>query len=88
MKVHQVIDHSALEVILNAVNDNLFADIHDLEISEIIFLFVNSLVDFFIVLNTVTEILCGSFWIKTNIVGGRGLDFQDIAHDQVLIITL
>jgi len=87
MQIHQIVHNPTLQVILNRIDDNLLAHIHNLQIRKIILVLINRLVHLFVVANTVSEILCSLLRILANIVGRRGLDFENIAHDQLFIVA-
>lgn len=48
---------------------------------------VYAFVDLFVVCDTVFEISCRFLGILTFIVGGSGLNFHDVSHDEIFIVT-
>jgi len=88
VEVHQVVHHTALQVILNGVDDDLFAHVDQLDVSEIFLVLVDGLVDLFVIADPIPKIFCGLFRILTFVVGRTGLDLEDVGHDQSLIVTL
>lgn len=88
VEIHQIVDNTTLEIVLDTVDDTLLADIHKLQICQVILRLVNSLVDLLIIGDTVTEILCSLLGVHSDVVWGGCLDFQDIAHDKVLVVAL
>lgn len=90
MQVHEIIDNSTLEVVLDAVDDDLFADIHELEVGVFVLIAVtiDGLVDLLVHLDTITKVLGGFFWILAAIVGAGGLDISDVGHDEILVVAL
>ena len=88
VQVHEVVDHAALQVILYPVDDDLAADVDDLAVRHVALILVQRLVHPFIHPYPLPEILGRLFRILTLVVGTRGLDFEDIAHDDVLFIAL
>jgi hypothetical protein len=88
VQIHEVVDDTTLQVILDQVDDALFANIQDLQIRQVTLVLANCLVDLLVVANTVAEVLGCLLGVLALIVGGCGLDLEDIAHNQVLIIAL
>ena len=88
MQVHQVVYHTALKVIANLIDDDLFSNIDQLDVRESLFVLVDGLVDLLIVADAVTEVLGCYLGILILVVGRSCLDLQNIAHDDLLIIAL
>ncbi len=59
VKVHQIVDDSALQIVLDPVDDDLFPDIHDLEIRQVILVavVVDGLVHLLVVADSIAEVL-------------------------------
>jgi hypothetical protein len=89
MQIHEVVDDATLQVVLDAVDNDLLAGIHDLEIGVFILvsITVNRLVDPLVMTYAVTKILSGGFRVLTAVVGACGLDITDIGHYGVLIVA-
>lgn len=88
MQVHQVIDDPTLQVVLDTVDDDLLADIHNFQVCEVTLIGINCLVHLLVVTDAVAEVLGRNFGVLTSVVGGRGLYFENIAHDELLVVTL
>jgi hypothetical protein len=90
VQVHQVVDNSALKVVLNSVDDDLLPHVHDLEVSIVVLILVpvDSLVHLLIISNAIAEILSGLFRILALIVRARCLNVADVGHDEILIVAL
>lgn len=89
MQVHEVVDNATLKIILDAVDDDLLANIHQLQVGVAILIVVgvNSLVDLFIVLDSVAKVLGRILWILAAVVGACQLDVTNVGHDGLLIIA-
>lgn len=87
VKVHQVVHHTALQVVLNGVDDDLFAHIDQLDVCQIFLVLVDGLIDLLVIADTIPKVLCSFLGILAFIVGRSGLDFQDVGHDQSLIVA-
>ena len=88
MKIHEVVHHSALQVILYPVDDDLLAHINQFHICQVLFILVDRLINLLIVPDPVPKVQCGGFWILALVVGGCGLDLHDVRHDGLFRITL
>lgn len=90
MEVHEVVDNATLKVVLNAIDDDLLADIHDLEVGVFVLIAVgvDGLVDLFVVSDPVTEVLGSGLGILAAVVGTGGLDVADVGHYEVLVVAL
>ena len=69
MEVHEVVNHTALQVILYLVDDDLLTDINEFDVRQVFFIFINCLVYFFIIANPVSKILSRNFRILSLVVG-------------------
>jgi len=87
VKIDEVVDEPAGEIVLDEVDDNLVADVDELDIRVTSFGLVDGLVDLFIVRDSLSKVSCCFFGILAGIVGGRGLHFQDVAHNQLFIVA-
>jgi len=87
MQVHEIVNNPTLQVVLNRIDDNLLAHIHNFQVCKIALILIDCLVDLLVVANTLTEILCSRLGILAFVVGGGGLDFEDIAHDQLFVVA-
>lgn len=90
MKVHEVVDNPTLEIVPNTANDDLLADVHDLEVGQVglLAIGVNGAIDLFVVADAVAEVEGSSLGILAAIVGATSLDVADVGHDELLIVTL
>lgn len=90
MEVHEVVDDSALEIIPDSANDDLLANIHDLQVSQmrLLALGVDGAVHLLIITNTVAEIKGGSLRVLAAIVWAGSLDIANVGHDELLIVAL
>jgi hypothetical protein len=87
MEIHKEVDNTALQVILDLVDDDLMSDVDQLDVGQVSFVFVNGFVHLFVVSDSVSEVLCSGFWVLPSVVRGCGLNFENIAHDDVFIIA-
>lgn len=87
MQVHQVIDYSTLQIILNSVDDDLAADVDKFNIRQVFLILVDRLIDLLVVSNPVTKVLSSDFWVQAFVIRTGSLDLEDIGHDQVLVIA-
>ena len=61
MKIHEVVNNSALQVILNTVDDDLLAHINQFHICQVLFILVDCLINLLIVSYAVPKVQCGGF---------------------------
>jgi hypothetical protein len=87
MQIHQVVHDSALEVVLNLVDNDLFANVDQLDICEVTLILVYCLINLFVVSNAIAEIGRGNLRVLADVVWGRRLDFQYVAHDEVFVVA-
>ena len=88
MEIHEVVDDSALQVVLYLVDDDLLAHIDQFHICQVLFILIDCLVHLFIIPYPVAKVHCSCFWILAYIVGRCGLDLQDVCHDGLFGIAL
>ena len=88
MKVHEIIDNSALQIVFDLVDDDLLAHIDQLHVCQVPFILIDGLVNLLIVPYPVPKVQCSRFWILTLVIGRRCLHFHDICHDGLFRITL
>ena len=88
MEIGEVVDETRLEIVLGHVDDNSSADVDDFDIGKMSLGLVNGLIDFLVISNTISEVFGRLFWILSDVVWRCGLDFEDVGHDQVFIVTL
>lgn len=89
MQVHEVVDDATLEIVLDTVDDDLLANIHQFQVGVVVLILVaiNSLVDLFVVLDPIAKVLSRLFWILALVVGACQLDVTDVGHDGLFIIA-
>lgn len=89
MQIHEVVDNAALEIILDAIDDDLLAHVHELEVCVFILVAVGieSLVNFLVHLDSFAEVLGCLFGILTLVVRACGLNVTDIGHDELLVVA-
>lgn len=88
MQVHQVVNNPTLQVILDSIDDALFAHVHNLEVCEIVLGVINCLIDLLIIANAVSEILGSLLGVLANVVWRSGLDLKNVAHNEIFIVAL
>lgn len=76
-----------MEVVLDLVDNHLLAHIDQLDVCEIALILVDRLVDLLVVSDAVSEVRCSYFWVLSYVVWRRGLDFQNVAHNQILVVA-
>ena len=69
MKIHEVVHDSALQVILNLVDDDLLADIDQLHVCQVLFILIDCLINLLIVSYPVSKVQCSRFWVLAFVVG-------------------
>lgn len=74
---------------MNAVDDDLLANIHQFQVSVAILVMVcvNGLVDLFIVLDSIAKVLGRIFWILAAVIRACQLDVTNVGHDDLFIIA-
>lgn len=87
VQIHQVVDYTTLEIVLDAVDDDIGSDISQFDISQVLFFLINRLVDLFVLGNAVQEVLGGQLGILVLIVWASSFDVYDISHDERLIVA-
>jgi hypothetical protein len=89
VQVHEIIHNAALKVVLDTVDDDLFADVHKLQVCILVFatILVNGLVDLLVVFDAVPEVLSGLFGILATIVGASQLNITNVGHDELFIVA-
>jgi hypothetical protein len=87
MKIHQVIHHSRLQIILYPIDNDLAPHVNNLAISHIALVLVQRLIDSLVHLNPLSEILGGLFWVLALVVWRSSLDFEDVTHNEILVVT-
>lgn len=90
MQVHEVIDNATLQVVLDPVDDDLLANVEDFQIRQVVLVpvFVDRLVDLFVISNAAPEVDGSLLWILAFVVGAGCLDVSYICHDQFLVVAL
>jgi len=88
VQVHEVVDHTTLQIVLDPIDDDLLANIHDLQVGQIVLLLVDGLVNLLVIANALSKVLDSRLGILTLVIGGCSLDFEDVAHDDVLVVAL
>lgn len=88
MQVLKVVDQTAGQVILDLVDDDKRAHIDQLDVGVVLLVLIDRLIDFFVVADAIAEIFCSGFRVLTLIIWRRRLDFEDVVHDEALIIAL
>lgn len=88
MKIHEVVDHSALQVIFDLVDNDLLAHIDQLHVRQVLLILIDCLINLLIVSDPVPKVQCSRFWILAYVVGRRSLDLHDVGHNGLFRITL
>ncbi len=87
MKVHQKVDATALEVVLQPVDNDPLPNIDELDISQIGLVFADGLIDPLVVANAVEEVLGSRLRVLTDVIWRCSLDLEDVRHDDTLVIA-
>lgn len=89
MKVHEVVDDSALKIVLDAVDDDALANVHDLQIGKValVLIPIDCHVDLFILLDAVPKVFNSLLRIGACVIGRSGLDVENVCHDDVLVVA-
>lgn len=90
MQIHEVVYNATLQIILNAVYDDLFANVHDFEICILVFIsvLIDGLIRLLIFANAIEKVLSSGLGVLAAIVWAGSLYVTNIRHDDVLIIAL
>lgn len=78
-----------MQIVLNTIDDNLFANVHNLEICivALVAVTINRLVDFFILADALAEISGGVLWVLALVVWAGCLDIENVGHDDLLLVA-
>ena len=87
MEILDVIDQTARQVVLDLVNDHRGADIDQLDVGVMLLILINGFVNLLVVPDASAEIQRSHLGILTLVIRGRGLNFEDVVHDDLFIIT-
>lgn len=90
MQIHEIIHNATFQVILNAIDDDLLAKVHDLQVGILVFItvLVQSDVCLLIFAYAVEKVMRSGLGILTAVVGASRLDVADVRHDDILVIAL
>lgn len=90
VQIHEIVDDATLKVILDAVDDDLLAHVHELEVGVfvLITIAVNGLVNLLVHLDAIAEVLRRILGILTAVVRASRLDITNVGHDEILVIAL
>ena len=77
MEIHEIIDDSALKVVLDLVDNDLLPNIYQFDVCKIFLILIDSLVDLLVSPDPIAEILTCDFWVLSLVVWRCGLDFHD-----------
>lgn len=86
MKVDGVVNQSARQIVFNIVDDNGRPYIDELDVGHIL-IFLYGLVYFFIVVDPLHKVLCGDFWVLSDVVWRGGFHFANIVHDEFSVVA-
>lgn len=89
MKIHKIIDHATLEIVLDTIDDDLLSNIHHLEISILILIavIIDCRVNIFVHLDAATEVDGCGLGILPTIIGASELDVTNIGHDEFFVVA-
>lgn len=89
MQVHEVVYDATLQIVLNAVDDDLLPNVHNFEIGIVAFVAVavNGLVYFFVLADSFAEIAGGILRILALVVGAASLDIENVCHNDIFLIA-
>lgn len=89
MQVHEVIYNAGLEVVVDLVDDDLGANIHNLDIRQVLLVAIriDGLIDLLVVADAIPKVERRSLGIGALVVGRGGLDLEDIGHDERLVVA-
>lgn len=87
VQVHQVVNYSALEIILYPVDDDLAANIDNLAVCHVRLILIYRFIHPLIHRDTLSEILCRLLRILPLVVRRRKLHVFDIRHDQLFVVA-
>ena len=88
VQVHQVINHSTLEIVLYPVDNDLTSNVDDLAVCHVRLVLIHRLVYLLIHRDTLSEILCRLLRVLPLIIRRRKLHVFDIGHNQLFVVAL
>ena len=83
MEVHEVVDDSALQVVLDLVDYDSASHIDQLDICKVLLILIDCLVHLLVLLNAIAKVPARFFWILPHVVRRCGLNLHDVGHDDV-----
>lgn len=89
MQVHEVVHDSTLKIVLDAVDNHLLADVHDLEKGQMVLVpvFIHGLVYFLVVSDAVAKVQSCLLRVLSFVVGTSCLNVSYVRHDQFLVVA-
>lgn len=89
MQVHEVVYNATLQIVLNAVDDDLLANVHDFEICivALVAVTVDRLVDFLILADAPAKVVGSLLRVLVLVIGAASLDIEDIGHDDLFLVA-
>lgn len=87
VNILDVVDQTAGQVIFDLVDDDGRSHVDELDVGVLLLIFVDGFVHLLVVANAVAEIKGSDLRILTLVVRGGRLDFLDVSHDEIFVIT-
>lgn len=87
MKILDIIDQPTGQIILDLIDDDSGADIDKLDIGVMLLVLIDGFVNPFVIPDTSAEIQRSHFGVLALVIRGRGFDFEDVVHDNLLIVA-
>ena len=87
MEILDIVNQATGQVVFNVINNHGGTDVDQLDVSEVVLIVSKRLVDFFIIADTISEVLCSDLRVLSHIIWRRSLDLENIVHNKFLVIA-
>lgn len=87
MQVLNIVDQPTGQVVLDLVNDDGGADVDQLNIGVLLLVIIDGLINLLVVADALAEVESGQLGVLPLVIRRGGLDFEDIGHDEILVIA-
>lgn len=87
VEVHEIVYDPTLQVVLQSIDDDLASNVDNFAVRQIMLVFIKCLVDSFVHSYPLSKVLGCLLRVLPSIVRARRLDFLDVTHDQIFVIT-
>jgi len=88
VKVHEVVYHTRLQIIVYPVDDDLASHVDDFAVCHVGLVLVQCLVHPLVHCDSLSEVERRLFWVLPFVVGTGRFDFANVGHDHILVLAL